>query len=158
MLNFFNQRLIAWTIGAASFLGGYVFYQTPVFANKINSDSILLAARPNKETIHRIKFAPGSSSTVIKSSVGFGKKDTYVFPARKGQSIIALVTWSGERADGKNNEQGLSGFTFVPPTGPAIVDPQDDHFTATSTGDYKVIVAQPYQLTSSKYTFELTIR
>jgi hypothetical protein len=157
MFKFFNKRLIVSTIGAASLLGGYAMYQTPAFA-QLNSNFVLLAAKPKKEAVHRIKFSPGSKSTVIKSSVSLGKKDTYIFHARKGQTIIALVTWNGDRADGKNNEEGLSGFTFVKPNGESFVDPQDDRFTATSTGDYKVIVAQPYQLTSPKYTFELTIR
>ncbi|MDZ8135772.1 MAG: hypothetical protein RM049_10785 [Nostoc sp. DedQUE04] len=158
MLSFFHKHLTTWTVGAASLLSGYILYQIPVFANTPNTNRVLLTAQPKKDPIYRVKFAPGSSSTVIKSSVRFGKKDTYVFHARKGQTIIALVTWNGQRADGNNDEQGLSGFTFVPPSGEAIVDPQDDRFTATSTGDYKVIVAQPYRLTSPKYTFELAIR
>lgn len=158
MFIFVNKGFIAWTLGAASLIGGYTLYQTPAFAKKLNSDFVLLAAKPQTEAAHRIKFSPGSTSTVIKSSVRLGKKDTYVFHARKGQTIIAYVTWNGDRADGKNNEQGLSGFTFVKPNGESIVDPQDDQFTATSTGDYQVIIAQPYQLTSPRYTFKLTIR
>lgn len=105
----------------------------------------------------RVQFAPGSSSIVIKGSVPLGSKDTYVFRARKGQTIITDIRWAGSRVGGEN-EEGLSGFTFIWPNGKSLPDPQDIYFKATSTGEYRVVIAQPYRLTSSKYTFKLTIQ
>jgi hypothetical protein len=158
MFLFFNKRFIAWILGSTSLIGGYVLYQTPVFAKKWDSNFVLLAAQPQTKSTHRIKFPPGSTSTVIKSSVRLGKKDTYIFHARKGQTIIADITWNGTRVGGNKNDQGLSGFTFVEPGGESISNPQNAQFPATATGDYQVIIAQPYQLTSPAYTFKLTVR
>lgn len=159
MLTLFNKSsFIASALCLASLSAEYVFEQISVSASTGNAVSVLIAAKPETQTIHRVNFPSGKSSTVIKGSVPLGKKVTYIFHARKGQTIIALVTWNGSRVDGKNNEQGLSGFTFVKPDGQSYSDPQDDQFSATLTGDYKVIIAQPYKLSNPNYTFELSIR
>ncbi|MBD1923669.1 hypothetical protein H6F77_21715 [Microcoleus sp. FACHB-831] len=119
--------------------------------------TVQVSAEPINKVNQRVQFSRGSTSTTIRGSVPLGKKDTYIFRARKGQTIIADVTWRGTRV-GNSDDSGLSGFTFVEPSGKAIPDPQDITFSAISTGDYKVIVAQPYKLTSPAYTFKLTIR
>lgn len=105
----------------------------------------------------RVQLSPGSSSAVINGSVQLGRKDTYIFRADKGQQIIVDVTWNGERVGG-SEDQGLSGFTFIAPDGESYENPQNDTFEATSTGEYKVVIAQPYKLSNPRYTFKLTIR
>jgi|SRR6478672_8286115 len=116
-----------------------------------------VAAQTKAAVTRQIQFRPGTTSTTIKGSVVLGKKDTYTFRARKGQKIFIDLTWQGERV-GSEDEQGLSGFTFVQPNGQSFEDPQDNQFIGSSTGTYRVIVAQPYRLTSPKYTLKLTIR
>ena len=120
-------------------------------------------AQQRRGVTRRVQFAPGASSSVINGSVTLGNQDTYIFRANKGQEIIVDVTWKGERVDPPNNNnladiQGLSGFTFITPDGQSYEHPQNDTFAATATGDYKVVIAQPYRLSSPRYTFKLTIR
>ncbi|MGA9377298.1 MAG: hypothetical protein WBV73_00730 [Phormidium sp.] len=120
-------------------------------------------AQQRRGITRRVQFAPGASFTVINGSVHLGNQDTYIFRANKGQEIIADVTWKGERVNPPNNNdladiQGLSGFTFITPDGKSYEHPQNDTFAATVTGDYKVIIAQPYRLSNPRYTFKLTIR
>lgn len=115
-------------------------------------------AQQGRGVNRRVQFAPGASSSVINGSVTLGNQDTYIFRANKGQQIITDITWKGERADGSNEEQGLSGFTFITPDGKSYDQPQDSTFEATVTGDYKVIIAQPYRLSNPRYTFRLSIR
>lgn len=124
---------------------------------QVTAESFSAVAEIQIKVNQRVQFATGKSSKTIKGSVPLGRKDTYIFRARKGQTILVDVTWEGERVGG-NEEQGLSGFTFVQPGGQTFEDPQDNQFTATATGDYRVIIAQPYKLTSPRYTFKLTIR
>lgn len=114
-------------------------------------------AQQRRGVTRRVQFAPGASSSVINGSVTLGNQDTYIFRANKGQEIIADITWKGERVD-RSDDQGLSGFTFITPDGQSYEHPQNDTFEATATGDYKVVIAQPYRLTNPRYTFKLTIR
>lgn len=114
-------------------------------------------AQPRKGVTRRVQFAPGASFTVINGSVPLGSQNTYIFRANKGQEIIADITWKGERVD-RSEDQGLSGFTFITPDGQSYEHPQNNVFAATVTGDYKVVIAQPYRLTNPRYTFKLTIR
>lgn len=120
-------------------------------------------AQQRRGITRRVQFAPGASSFVINGNVTLGNQDTYIFRAKKGQEIIVDITWKGERVDPPNNDdpadiQGLSGFTFITPDGKSYEHPQNDTFAATVTGDYKVIIAQPYRLSNPRYTFKLTIR
>ncbi|XWK91316.1 MAG: hypothetical protein U7127_15085 [Phormidium sp.] len=120
-------------------------------------------AQQGRGITRRVQFAPGASFTVINGSVPLGSQDTYIFRANKGQEIIADVTWKGERVDPPNNDdpadiQGLSGYTFITADGQSYEHPQNSGFEATATGDYKVIIAQPYRLSNPRYTFKLTIR
>lgn len=121
------------------------------------SPLVPVTASPLTKINQRVQFAPGKSGTTINGSVPLGKQDTYTFRARKGQTIITDITWRGTRV-GDKNEPGLSGFTFVQPNGERFEHPQDIYFIASSTGEYKVIIAQPYRMTSPRYTFKLTIR
>lgn len=114
-------------------------------------------AQQGRGITRRVQFAPGASSFVINGSVTLGNQDTYIFRANKGQEIIADITWKGERVD-RSDDQGLSGFTFITPDGKSYEHPQNDTFAATATGDYKVVIAQPYRLSNPRYTFKLTIR
>ncbi len=129
-----------------------------VSKSNVGDTTLQIAAQPQTGVNRRVQFARGRSSTTIKGAVPLGKKDIYTFRARKGQTIITEVTWEGDRVDGDPQEEGLSGFTFVWPNGEMMEHPQDGYFKATSTGDYRVVVAQPYKLSSSRYTFKLTIR
>ena len=129
-----------------------------VSKTNVGNTTLQIAAQPQTGVNRRVQFARGRSSTTIKGAIPLGKKDIYTFRARKGQTIITEVTWEGDRVDGDPQEEGLSGFTFVWPNGEMMEHPQDGYFKATSTGDYRVVVAQPYKLSSSRYTFKLTIR
>ena len=119
--------------------------------------SLLPVAAQTSGITRRIQFARGRSSITINGSVPLGKKDTYIFRASRGQEITTDVTWLGERVDNVQ-DQGLSGFIFITPNGQAFEDPQDIYFEAKSTGDYQVIVRQPYRMSSPRYRFVLTIK
>ena len=121
-----------------------------------SATSLLPVAAQSNGITRRVQFARGTSSTTINGSVPFGKRDTYIFRASRGQKITTDVTWLGERVDNVE-DQGLSGFIFIAPNGQSYEDPQDIYFDATSTGDYKVVVRQPYRMSSPRYRFELTI-
>ncbi|OKH30423.1 hypothetical protein NIES2119_31015 [[Phormidium ambiguum] IAM M-71] len=114
-------------------------------------------AQQRRGITRRVQFAPGASSSVINGAVTLGNQDTYIFRANEGQEITADITWQGERVD-RSDDQGLSGFTFITPDGQSYEHPQNNVFAATVTGDYKVVIAQPYRLTNPRYTFKLTIR
>ena len=114
-------------------------------------------AQQRRGITRRVQFAPGASSFVINGAVTLGNQDAYIFRANKGQEIIVDITWKGERVD-RSDDQGLSGFTFITPDGQSYEHPQNDTFAATTTGDYKVVIAQPYRLSNPRYTFKLTIR
>ncbi|HEY9849470.1 MAG TPA: hypothetical protein V6D28_08430 [Leptolyngbyaceae cyanobacterium] len=119
--------------------------------------SLLPVAAQTSGITRRVQFARGRSSTTINGSVPLGKRDTYIFRANRGQEITTDVTWLGERVDNVE-DQGLSGFIFIEPDGETYEDPQNIYFEAKSTGDYKVIVRQPYRISSPRYRFELTIK
>ncbi|GET36417.1 hypothetical protein [Microseira wollei] len=121
------------------------------------SSFLPVSAQLQTGVTQRVQFEQGRFSTIIKGTVTPGNKDTYIFRARQGQEIIMDVVWEGTPVD-ENEEQGLSGFSFVQPDGKIFADPQDGYFNAASTGDYRVIIAQPYRLSSPGYTFKLTIR
>lgn len=121
------------------------------------SSFIKVAAQSATGVTQRVQFEKGRFSTIIKGSVESGNKDTYIFRARQGQEILMDVVWEGTAVE-QNADQGLSGFSFVQPDGKIFEDPQDGYFNAVSTGDYRVIIAQPYRLNSPGYTFKLTIR
>lgn len=121
------------------------------------SSFVKVAAQSATGVTQRVQFEKGRFSTIIKGAVEPGNKDTYIFRARQGQEIIMDVVWEGTPVD-QNEDQGLAGFSFVEPDGKIFEDPQDGYFDATSTGDYRVIIAQPYRLSSPGYTFKLTIR
>ena len=133
-----------------------LLYFISTFALASTTSLLPVIAQSNGIT-RRVQFARGRSSTTINGSVPFGKRDTYIFRANRGQKITAFVTWQGEPVD-NTEEQGLSGFNFIAPNGQAFEDPQDIYFDATSTGDYKVVVRQPYRISSPRYKFELTIK
>ena len=106
--------------------------------------------------IRRVEFPLGRTSIVITGDVPLGKRDTYIFRARKGQLISGDVIWQGKRVS-PADDQGLSGLIFVEPDGTSHTDPQDFYFAAKATGDYRVVVRPPYKMTGYKYRFELAI-
>ncbi|GEM_PF-5667864 len=83
-----------------------------------------VAAQSRRGVTRRVQFARGSTSTTINGSVVLGNKDTYIFRARQGQTIIADVTWLGTRVDNVE-DQGLSGFTFIAANGQSYEDQPD---------------------------------
>jgi len=113
-------------------------------------------AQQQPEKIQRVQFSAGQTSTKISGEAPLGRRDTYIFHARKGQTISGDVVWQGERAV-RADDQGLSGFIFVEPDGTSHKDPQDFYFEAKATGDYKVVVRAPYRMSNYKYRFELSI-
>lgn len=122
-----------------------------------SATSLLPVAAQTSGITRRVQFRRGTSSTIINGSVPFGKKDTYIFRASRGQEITTDLNWLGERVDNTEDE-GLSGFIFIEPDGETYEDPQNIYFKAKSTGDYKVVVRQPYRMSSPRYRFELTIK
>jgi len=90
-----------------------------------------------RERVERVQFPPGQTSTKISGEAPLGRRDTYIFRARKGQTISGDVVWQGKRV-GRADDQGLSGFIFVEPDGTSYKDPQDFYFVAKTTGRLSV--------------------
>lgn len=110
--------------------------------------------QPGSEIVHRVRLPPGRTSTVITGEVSWGRSDTYIFSARKGQVLFADVTWQGERV-GRKEDEGLSDLMFIDPDGASHAEPHE--FEAKSTGDYRVVIRAPYKMTNYTYRFELII-
>ena len=106
--------------------------------------------------VRRLQFPAGRSSIAVAGEVRPGKKDTYIFRARKSQIISVDLIWQGERIDG-DGDQGLSGLIFTEPNGKSYKDPQDFYFEAGATGDYQLVIRPPYKMTNYRYSFELKI-
>lgn len=136
-----RQSFIYWGFGFAVFSGF----------------SLLLPveAKQQSNLTRRVRFSRGTSSITFNSSVPLGSKHTYIFRASRGQLITADLNWMGHPFE--DYGQGLSGLSLVFPNDRIEQDVVQNNWDATSTGDYKAIIAQPYRLSSSRYRFTLTI-
>jgi hypothetical protein len=95
---------------------------------------------------------------VLTGSVQPKHFDTYVFRARKGQTIVANPYFYGKETHRpKDDAQGLSGFVIIQPNGQKFEDPQDIQFAAEQTGRYKVLVRPAYKRATGKYALKISV-
>ena len=108
--------------------------------------------------IKRVALSKTKPCVILEGSVQPKNFDTYIFNARKGQTIIASPYYYGEETDRPaDDEQGLSGFVIVLPNGEKSEDPQDDMFQAEKSGEYKILVRPAYKRTTGKYALKISI-
>lgn len=112
-------------------------------------------AQSRQTRTRRVQFAPGRSSATFTDAVPLGNTHIYVLRVRRGQRVTTDLRWVGEALE--EQEQGLSGLSWQFPGQAIVEDVQQDRFDAPTTGDYRVIVAQPYRLTSDRYRLVLTV-
>jgi len=115
-------------------------------------------ATPVKGITKRVALSKTKPCVVLEGSVQPKKFDTYIFKARKGQTVIAGPYYYGEETDRPtDDEQGLSGFVIVMPNGEKSEDPQDDQFQADKSGEYKILVRPAYKRTTGKYALKISV-
>ena len=79
----------------------------------------------------RVKFAPGTSSTVLDNSVVRGSRDIYLLGAKGGQTMNLSITSLEDNAV----------FDLVAPDGKTIIQEKtNESIVLPETGDYQVIV------------------
>ncbi len=106
----------------------------------------------------RVALTNAKPCVILTGAVQPKNFDTYIFRARKGQTIAAAPFYYGRETNRpSDDEQGSSGFDFVPPGGKSMVDPQDVIFTAMRTGDYKILIRPAYRRTTGKYALKLSV-
>jgi hypothetical protein len=106
----------------------------------------------------RVRFPAGRACTVLRGSVQPPRRDTYIFHARKGQIIVTDVFYHGNTIKRRgDDEEGSSDFIFVYANGERIEDAQDVVFTATQTGEHRVIVRPTRRRTDSRYTLKISL-
>ena len=106
----------------------------------------------------RVRFTTRRACTILRGSVQPPRKDTYTFHARKGQLIVTDVFYHGNTIKrSTEDEEGSSDFIFVYPDGQRIEDAQDVVFSATQTGDYRVIVRPTGRRTNPRYTLKISL-
>jgi hypothetical protein len=106
----------------------------------------------------RVRFPARRACTILRGSVQPPRRDTYIFHARKGQLIVTDVFYHGNVIKRRgDDEEGSSDFIFVHPNGERIEDAQDVVFSATQTGDYRVIVRPTRRRTNPRYTLKISL-
>ena len=116
------------------------------------------APKPVNEITKRVALSKTKPCVVLEGSVQPKNFDTYIFKARKGQTVIASPYYYGEETDRPaDDEQGLSGFVIVMPNGEKSEDPQDDQFQAEKSGEYKILVRPAYTRTTGKYRLKISV-
>ncbi len=106
----------------------------------------------------RVTLTKTKPCVILTGAVQPKNFDTYIFRAAKNQTIIAAPFYYGRETDRPEDDaQGSSGFDFISPDGKSIVDPQDVVFTATRTGNYKILVRPAYRRTNAKYVLKLSV-
>lgn len=79
----------------------------------------------------RVKFDPGTNSTVLENSVVRGTRDTYLLNAREEQTLKLSIT----------SLENNAVFDLLDPTGDVMEQElTDGSFTLPATGDYQIIV------------------
>ena len=106
----------------------------------------------------RVRFPARRACTILRGSVQPPRRDTYIFHARKGQLIVTDVFYHGNTIKRRgDDEEGSSDFIFVYADGQRIEDAQDVVFSATQTGDYRVIVRPTRRRTNPRYTLKISL-
>ncbi|HEV7902609.1 MAG TPA: hypothetical protein VGO96_02115 [Pyrinomonadaceae bacterium] len=106
----------------------------------------------------RVRFPARRACTILRGSVQPPRRDTYIFHARKGQLIVTDVFYHGNVIKRRgDDEEGSSDFIFVHPNGERIEDAQDVVFSATQTGDYRVVVRPTRRRTNPRYTLKISL-
>lgn len=106
----------------------------------------------------KVRFPARRPCTILRGSVQPPRKDTYIFHARQGQLIVTDVFYHGSTIRRRtDDEEGSSDFIFVYPDGQRVEDAQDVVFTATQTGDYRVIVRPTRRRTNPRYTLKISL-
>lgn len=112
--------------------------------------TIPLTAQNKKGNLHRVKFAPGRASAVIKGAVRNWSEEVYVLEARQGQTMIvnlraiprdADMTLNIEAPNGKSLNDSDSGWTGKLPR----------------NGDYKIYITTIHSQ-HARFTLEVTIK
>lgn len=106
----------------------------------------------------RVRFPARRACTILRGSLQPPRKDTYTFHARRGQLIVTDVFYHGSTIKrSAEDEEGSSDFIFVYADGQRVEDAQDVVFSATQTGDYRVIVRPTTRRTSPRYTLKISL-
>jgi hypothetical protein len=108
--------------------------------------------------LRRVRFPARRACTILRGSVQPPRRDTYTFHARKGQVIVTDVFYHGNTIKRRgDDEEGSSDFIFVHADGQRIEDAQDVVFSATQTGDHRVIVRPTRRRTNPRYTLKISV-
>ena len=106
----------------------------------------------------RVSLSARRSCTILRGSVQPPRKDTYIFRARQGQMIVTDVFYHGNTIRRPtDDEYGSSDFIFVHADGQRVEDAQDVVFSATQTGEHRVIVRPTRRRTNPRYTLKISL-
>jgi hypothetical protein len=106
----------------------------------------------------RVRFPARRACTILRGTVQPPRRDTYIFHARQGQLIVTDVFYHGNTIKRRgDDEYGSSDFIFVYPDGERVEDAQDVVFSATKTGEYRVIVRPTRRRTNPRYTLKISL-
>ena len=106
----------------------------------------------------RVRFPARRACTILRGTVQPPRRDTYTFHARKGQVIVTDVFYHGNTIKRRgDDEYGSSDFIFVYANGERVEDAQDVVFSATQTGEYRVIVRPTRRRTNPRYTLKISL-
>jgi hypothetical protein len=109
----------------------------------------------------RVRFPARRACTILRGSVQPPRRDTYIFHARRGQLIVTDVFYHGSTVKTAkpriDDEYGSSDFIFVYADGQRVEDAQDVVFSATRTGEYRVIVRPTRRRTNPRYTLKISL-
>ena len=106
----------------------------------------------------KVRFPARRACTILRGSVQPPRRDTYIFYARAGQLIETDVSYHGNTIRRRgDDEEGSSDFIFIYPDGERVEDAQDVVFSATKTGEYRVVVRPTRRRTNSRYTLKISL-
>ena len=116
------------------------------------------AGQAGRGVTQRVRFPARRACTILRGSVQPPRRDTYIFHARKGQLIVTDVFYHGNTIKRRgDDEEGSSDFIFVYANGERVEDAQDVVFSATQTGEYRVIVRPTRRRTNPRYTLKISL-
>lgn len=106
----------------------------------------------------RVRLPARRACTILRGSVQPPRRDTYIFHARQGQLVVTDVFYHGNTIKRPtDDEYGSSDFIFVYADGQRVEDAQDVVFSATQTGEYRVIVRPTRRRTNPRYTLKISL-
>lgn len=116
------------------------------------------AGQERRGLSQRVRFPARRACAILRGSVQPPRRDTYIFHARQGQLIVTDVFYHGNTIKRRgDDEEGSSDFIFVHANGERVEDAQDVVFSATQTGEYRVIVRPTRRRTNSRYTLKISL-